>query len=354
MRTPAKNAAIICLLLALPAGAAGPLEGVGTASEAAVLRAADAELVEIEGFTGPEGDIPCSPRSYSNNWRYKFYSRSSKGWLLVHACGSGLMNVAKHFPGSASEEPTESLPPSFSDPESVLKKMEGDGVFRGAGDAQNREILMKLRRLPEKDGREEGCYWTVSQGKAKALADCGAKKSWKLGEGTAKRLKVSPRLKGKDTAGRYSARAAEMAHRQDPGAQFFSVESLVDRSGSAKCLVPDDGWTFVFRSPTLSNSVSIGACNGKVAMGGIDFSGKFGGTGALAPVPLHFKDSDTALSNVPPSCVKNNPTILMKLQNFKLKLTPFAGHTLIWTVDCGSSRYLVDGYTGAYLGPGKK
>ena len=347
-----KNTAILCLMLALPADAAGPREGIGTAAGEAEFRVADAELVEIEGFTSPEGELPCSPRSYSNNWHYKFYSPSSGEWLLVNACGPDFMNVAKHIPNPVSEEPTKRLPASFADPGTVLKKMADDGVFRGAGDARNREVLMKLRHLPEKDGREAGCYWTVSRGKAKALADCEAGKIWKLGGGAATAAIAGPPIKGNDTAGKYPRLAIETARRRNPEARLMAVESLVDKTGSSKCVIPDDGWTFIFLLPYPSGAFTVGACKGKVARG-VDAS-KFGRLNTLDPLPQQFKDSDLALAKVPPACVNNHSILIMKLQNFKPKFTPFAGHTLIWTVDCGSSRHLIDGYTGTYLGPGKK
>lgn len=348
-----KNTAILCLLLALPAGAAGPREGINTAAGEAEYRVPDAELVEIEGFTSPEGDIPCAPKSYSNNWHYKFHSPSSGEWLLVNACGPGFMNVAKSIPDRASEEPTKRLPAAFADPGTVLKKMAADGVFSGTGDARNREILMKVRNLPEKDGRPAGCYWAVSQGRAKALADCEAEKTWKTG-GAAPKIAAGPPIKGKDTAGRYTRRAIEAARSKYPGAKLLAVESLVDKTGSSKCLIPDDGWTFIFYSPELSNTIPVGACKDKVSLGSMDFSGKLGKLNILDQMPQPFKDSDAALSAAPQACVKNYSTLTMKLQNFKPKFTPFAGHNLIWTVDCGSSRHLIDGYTGAYLGPGKK
>ncbi|MBI4351943.1 MAG: hypothetical protein HY550_10930 [Elusimicrobia bacterium] len=355
MKTAINNALLLCLLLAPAAPAAGPREGIGTAKGEAEFRAADAVLVEIEGFVSPEGDIPCAPRSYSNNWHYKFHLPSSGEWLLVNACGDGFMNVARHLPARRPEEPVQRLPVSFAAPEDVLKKMADDGVFRGTGDAGNRGILMKLRHLPAKDGREAGCYWTVSQGKAKALADCGAEKTWKPGGGKAAPAGAAgPPIKGGDTAGRYPRLAAETARAKYPGARLLAVEALVDRTGSAKCLIADDGWTFVFYSPELSSTFTVGACRDRTALGGTDFAGKFGGLNTLDPVPLQFKDSDAALSQAPPSCVKNYSTLTMKLRNFKPQFAPFAGHNLVWSVDCGSARHLLDGHTGAYLGPGKK
>lgn len=351
--TAAKNAALLGLLLALPAAAAGPREGTATASGEAELRVPDAELVEIEGFTGPDGDIPCAARSFSSNWHYKFYSVSSGEWLIVNACGTRFMNAAKHFPAMKTEESVTRLPAAFSDPGSVLTKLQADGIFTGTGSSREREILMTVRNLPEKDGRPAGCYWLVSQGKAKALADCRNKKSWKLGAGTGPKL-AAAFTKGKDTAGRYSDLALKTVRRKNPGAQLFTVESLVDRTGSAKCVGPEDGWSFNFNSPELSTNLIFHACNGKTAFEDIDFSGRGNAGKDLAPIPLPFKDSDFALSKVPPGCVSGHSTLSMKLQNFKPQFSPFAGHNLIWTVDCGSLRYYSDGYTGLYLGPGKK
>ena len=352
---PAKNAFILCLLLALPAGAAGPLEGIRTASDAAEVRVGDAQLVEIEGFTGPDGDIPCSARSFSNNWHYKFYSASSGEWLIINACGPEFMNAAKHFPDRKAEEPVTRLPASFAEPGSVLKKMGADGTFSGSGNAGERGILVQVRSLPEKDGRPAGCYWTVSQGKAKAMADCGNKKRWKLGGTAGARLAAGPAVKGKDTAARYAEQAVAAARRKYPGSQLMAVEALADRTGSAKCVGPDDGWAFTFSAPGTSTMSAFKACRGKTALEDIDFSGKLAGSVRnLAPFALPFKDSDFALSKVPADCVQNHSTISMKLQNFKPKYSPFAGHNLVWTVDCGSLRYYLDGFTGLYLGPGKK
>jgi len=337
----AKNAALLALLLALPAAGAGPKEGISTAAGEAEVRVPDAELVEIEGFASPDGDIPCAANSFSSNWHYKFYSGATGEWLVVNACGTRFMNAAKHFPARKDEESVTRLPAVFADPASVLKKMQADGVFTGTGSAREREILMKVRNLPETDGRPAGCYWLVSQGKARAAADCRNKTSWKLGEGTGPKL-AAAFTKGKDTAGRYSDLAVKTARRKNPGAQLVAVEALVDRTGSAKCVGPEDGWSFIFSAPGLSGNLTFQACNGKTAMEEIDFSGRAGSGKNLAPIPLPFKDSDVSLAKAPQDCAKGHSTISMKLHNF------------IWTADCGSLRYYMDGYTGQYLGPGKK
>jgi hypothetical protein len=176
------HSAAVVLMLASWTEAAGPLDGVKTASEAAQSKAAGAELVEIEGFADPEGDIPCSGRSFSNTWHYKFHSSSYGGWFIVNVCGGNFINAARHFPLRKSEEPTRALPVSFADSGAVLEKLDRDGVFHGTGGTRNREILMDIRYLPEKDGRPAGCYWTVSQGKEKALTDCYGKKHWAAGK----------------------------------------------------------------------------------------------------------------------------------------------------------------------------
>ena len=353
MAASAKSAALLGLLLALPAAAAGPEEGIKTASEAAEMRVPDAVLVEIEGFTDPEGDIPCAANSFSSNWQYKFYSAASGDWLIVNACGTRFMNAAKHFPTVKADESVTRLPAVLAAPGSVLKKLRAAGILSGNGSAGSREILMTARNLPEKDGRPEGCYWLVSQGKAKALADCRNKKDWALGGGTGPKL-ISVVSKGKDTAGRYSGLAVKTVRRKAQEAQLYMIESLVDRTGSAKCIAPEDGWSYTFSSPEFSNTLTFRACKGKTAFEDIDFSGKTGAGKNLSPIPQPFKDSDFSLSKAPPGCVKDHSTISMKLQNFKQQFSPFAGHSLIWTADCGSLRYYIDGYTGQYLGPGKK
>ena len=115
---------------ALPAAAAGPAEGIATAREGAELRTEGPELVEIEGFAGADGEIPCSRSSYSNSWHYKFHS--ADGWFLVNACGQNFLNTSKHTPYGKAGEPEKLLPASFAAPAEVLKKMAADGGFQKA------------------------------------------------------------------------------------------------------------------------------------------------------------------------------------------------------------------------------
>ena len=55
--------------------------------------------------------------------------------------------------------------------------MAEDGVFLPEPNPYDRDVLMNIRRLPAAEGRPEGCYWTVSRGKVKALADCAAERT---------------------------------------------------------------------------------------------------------------------------------------------------------------------------------
>jgi len=351
MRLPALLA---LLALAFPAAAAGPAEGVSTARAEAELRADAPVLVEIEGFAGPDGQIPCSRSSYSNSWHYKFYAAGE--WLIVNACGPSFINYAKHTPYDTSGEPRTRLPRSFASPAEVLKKLAEDKIFVPVPNQFDRDVLMTLHNLPAADGRPEGCYWSVSQGKTRVLADCAAEKTWALsgkgsagGTGTA----AGPLKKGRDTAGRYARAAIDTIRRKYPGAQLMFIESLADRTGSAKCVTPNDGWSYVFLHG--GSRSAFGACLGKTAAEYVLFDGSAGGgLEKVNPISLPFKDSDFALSQVPKDCVKNYATISMKLQNFKAPYAQFAGHSLVWTIDCGSLRYLVDANTGSYLGPGDK
>ncbi len=353
MKSLKVSAAAALLLLAPLAQAAGPFEGVKTASEAAEFRAPGSKLVEIEGFTDPEGDIPCSGKSFSNSWHYKFHSASTGGWLIVNACGENFINAATHFPSARSEEPVRTLPASFAGAAAVLKKLQKDGVFQAAPASSDREILMAVRYMPAKSGRPAGCYWTVSREKQKVLADCQGKEHWTTGAAPGAKLAPSTAPKGKDTAGKYTKLALETMQHKHPGARLMYVESLVDRTGSTKCLSAMEGWDFVFSSPGAASNMTLSACLGKTSLEEVDFTGRTAGTNRLDPMPLQFKDSDFALSKVP-SCAQDYATSSMRLQNFKPRFTPFAGHNFIWTVDCGSHKYYADGYTGQYLGPGRK
>lgn len=341
------------LLLSLPAAAAGPAEGIAAAREGAELRTEGPELVEIEGFTGVDGDIPCSRSSYSNSWHYKFHS--ADGWFLVNACGQNFINSSKHITYGKAAEPEKPLPASFADPAEVLKKMAEDGVFLPEPNPYDRDVLMNIRRLPAAEGRPEGCYWTVSRGKVKALADCAAERTWKLSGArpAAKAVAGGPAVKGRDTAGRYAQQAIDTIRAKRPGAQLMYIETLADRTGSAKCVIPEDGWSYVFFYK--GGKSGFGACMGKTSAEYVSFDGSAGGEfDRLDPITLPFKDSDFALTRVPAGFVKNCSTISMRLQNFKPAFAPSAGHSLVWTLDCGSQRHLVDAQTGGYIGPAKK
>lgn len=343
----------LLLLLVPPSPAAGPAAGIRAATEGAELRTEGPELVEIEGFAGTDGDIPCSRNSYSNSWHYKFHS--AEGWFLVNACGPNFINSSRHMPYGRSGEPDKRLPAAFAAPAEVLEKLAADGVFVPAPNPYDRDVLMNIRFLPAAGGRPAGCYWTVSQGKVKALADCAAEKTWKLSgpRPAAKTVEGGPLVKGRDTAGRYVQEAIDTIRRQRPGAKLMFIETLADRTGSAKCVIPEDGWSYVFFYN--GGKSGFGACMGKTAAQYVSFDGSAGGEfDRLDPITPPFKDSDFALSRVPKGFVANCATLSMKLQNFKPAFAPSAGHSLVWTIDCGLQRHLVDAHTGGYIGPSKK
>lgn len=354
--SPALAAGALWLLLALPAGAAAPAEGRGTAAAEAELRAEGAELVEIEGFAGPTGDIPCRGKSFSNAWHYKFFVPSSGEWLIVNACGDNFINAARHFPYMKSGEPTKKLPYAYAAPEAVLKKLKDDGLFTPEPNPFSRDIQMKLRILPAKDGRPEGCYWSVSQGKVKVLADCAGEKTWKLGKAAPGAAKgKAPAVKGKDAAFKYANLAVTTMRKKTPDAELMLVETLADRTGSTKCVDPKDGWSFVFASRASGATSLFSGCKNKTAAEYMLFDGQYSfDRNKTAPITLPFKDSDYALAQVPKDCVNNSATVSMKLKGFKPAHAPVAGHGQVWVIDCGSLRYLVDAQTGTYLGPGKK
>ncbi len=354
MTAAAGGLAVLALLLAPQARAAGPAEGAPSARAEAEFRLPGAELVEIEGFASPAGDIPCGKRSFSNSWHYKFHAAGD--WLTINACADSVLNAAKHLPYSKTEEPRTKLASAYASPGEVLKKLAEDGNFSPVPNPLDRDILMRVRNLPAKDGRPAGCYWFVSQGKAKALADCAAEQTWNLakaGPAAAGAGGTGPLVKGKDTAGRYLQAALDTMHKKTPGARLMMIEALVDKTGSTKCVDPKDGWSYVFASRTAPSA--FGGCAGKTAAEFVLFDGRSAGSMAnMDPITPPFKDSDLALSRVPAPCRKNYSTISMKLRNFKPAAAPVAGHSLTWTIDCGSLRYYVDGHTGSYLGPGKK
>jgi hypothetical protein len=278
--------------------------------------------------------------------------------MLVNACGPNFINAAKDRPYGTAGLPVKRLPASFASAAEVLKKLAEDGIFLPAPNKFDRDVLMNIRYLPASGGRPEGCYWSVSQGRTKALADCAAEKTWKLG-GPAAGVKTAapagPTVKAKDPASRYVQLALDTIPRKKPGARLMLIESLVDRTGSTKCMAPEDGWSYVFVTLGSKAYSAFGGCEGKTAADYVQFDGGSAGTVEnMEPISLPFKDSDFALSRVPKGCISGNSTISMKLQNFKTGSAPAAGHNLVWTIDCGSQRYLVDARTGSYIGPGKK
>ncbi|PIU20105.1 MAG: hypothetical protein COT18_04000, partial [Elusimicrobia bacterium CG08_land_8_20_14_0_20_59_10] len=237
--SPARFFLPALLLCAAPLWAAGPRDGIETAQAAASVRLEGAVLVEVEGFTDPEGDIPCAGKSFSHSWHYKFYSAASRRWLMVNTCGTKFINISRHFPAMNRSDPTIRVPSSFADPAEILEKLAKAGAFRGTGSAKDRRILMNMRVLPAAKGIEAACYWTVSQGREKAVIDCAGKKilssagksgtssSGGNGSGTQKKVK------GKDTAGRYIAKALSTVGAKYPRLALLGIESLADRTGSA-------------------------------------------------------------------------------------------------------------------------
>lgn len=351
------------LLCTSPVWAAGPRDGVETAQAAASARLEGAALVEIEGFTDPIGDIPCAGKSFSHSWHYKFYSAASRQWLMVNACGTNLINVSRHFPAMNRSDPTTRVPSSFAAPAEILEKLAKAGAFRGTGSAKDRRILMSLRILPAAKGIEAACYWTVSQGRAKAVIDCAGKKilssagktgaASSSGGGDASAQKTA---KGKDTAGRYIAKALSTVGAKYPRLALLGIESLADRTGSAKCLDAGDGdgWTFTFAGPGKPSYVTMSACKGRTFLQETNFTGKTIDTARLAPIPGHFKNSDEAILKIPKSCIAGHSTFIMKLFNYSPAKTPVRGHSLLWEVHCGTLKYHVDAATGLYLGGGEK
>lgn len=341
--------ATLCLAAA-PARAAGPLDGRPTAAAEADLRSPGAELVEIEGFVAPDGDIPCRGKSFANAWHYKFYQPGSGEWLIVNACGDSFINAAKHFPYMKADEPDKKLPHAIAAPAAVLKKLKDEGLFTPEPNPFSRDIQLKARMLPEKQGRPAGCYWTVSQGKARALTDCAAGQAWKItaaaGKAKAAAGSLQPAVKGKDTAGRYASLAVDYMGKKVPGSRLVMVETLADRTGSAKCIDPKDGWSFIFASRTAGISV-FGGCRGKTSVEMTDFDNKHAvDLNALDTIILPFRDSDAALAQVPKDCVGAHPTVSMKLANYKAGHSPAAGRSQLWTVNCGSKKFYVDANTG--------
>lgn len=346
---------LAALLLAAPAAAAGPADGRATAAAEAGLRLGGAELVEIEGFTAPDGSIPCSRRSFSNSWHYKFHSGGQ--WLIVNACGADFINAARHNPYRSPDEPRKKLPYAFAAPADVLKKMELDGVFKPVPNPLSRDVLMRVRVLPAAAGRPEGCYWFVSQGKTKALADCAGEKTWALGAPAAGKFKAqdpaAPRLKPKKaksglTAGKFMAGALALARAKSPGAYLLNIEGIVATDGSLDCgsNIP---WQYTFAMPEINNfartSVDCGGRLSSLSLGEFDRGRDFAGLGKASS---HFRDSDEAASVVPGKC--QHKRIVMKLRNYKPGKSPVPGHTFLWELHCGSQHHYIDAVKGLYLG----
>lgn len=346
---------LAALLLAVPAAAGGPAAGRATAAAEAGLRLGGAELVEIEGFTAPDGSIPCAGRSFSNSWHYKFHSGGE--WLIVNACGENFINAARHNPYRNADEPRKKLPYAFAAPADVLQKMDKDGVFKAKPNPLSRDVLMRVRIMPAADGRPEGCYWFVSQGKAKALADCAAEKTWALDAKANTRFKAAdpaaPRLKPKKaksrlTAGRFIAEALALARAKSPGAYLLNVEGIVAADGSLDCgaNIP---WQFTFALPEINNFGQTGAgCSGKLSAFNITDFDRGSSFSGLAKASDQFKDSDEAASVVPEKCPHKR--VVMKLRNHKPAKSPVPGHTFLWELHCGSQHHYIDAVKGLYLG----
>lgn len=355
------------LLAALPAAsfAAGGGDGVAAAKGTAGARAPGYSLVEIEGFADWNGDIPCGKR-YSANWHYKFYSSSEASWFLVNACGGAVLNTAKHFPADAAAEPRTALPRLFMDSVGIMKKLKKEGLFTAKSTALDRDMYMRMAWLPEAGPRPAGCYWSVTRGKEKTLVDCDGLKRYSAAPPPAKAAAADAdgalaqagggkKVKARDAAGRYVKVAIKAMQKRYPGSVLKAVESLVDKTGSAKCMAADDGWMFIFSMQNSKGETEVlGGCKGKTEFIASDYSGKNNYVNAYAPLPDVFKDSDEAMGAVPAACLAGRSTAIMKLQNFKPKAAPVTGHTFIWQIDCGQKRYYVDAVTGRSLGEGRK
>lgn len=336
------------LLLAAAARAAGPGAGMGVALGEAELRYPDARLVEIEGFTDVAGDIPCKGRSYSRVWHYKYFIPSSGEWLIVNACGETFVNAAKHIPYLKSGEPTLAVPERFAAPAEVLRRLKEDKLLAPEPNRFSLDLRLQLRMHPARDGRPAGCYWTASQGKAAAMTDCGAEKSWSLAKGKPAAAGTSgslkPAKKAKDAAGRYARVAVDYMKKKYPDARLLAVEALTDGTGSAKCVSPRDGWLFTFHSRTGGFPVVKG-CGGKTEAELTDMDGRHSlSLSKYDALVLPFRDSDWALAQIAADCP--HPTRTMRLANYKAGHSPAAGRSQVWTVTCGSQKHHVDALTG--------
>lgn len=338
---------------------------MAAAKGTAAARAPGSALVEIEGFADWNGDIPCGKR-YSNTWHYKFFSASDSSWYLVNACGDAVMNSAKHYPGDATAEPRTTLPRAFMNSADIIKKLKAEGMFKEKSKSLDRDMYMRMAFLPESGPRPAGCYWAVTRAKEKTLMDCEGTKRYSAAppppkaapeekESALDQVGGGKKVKGRDTAARYVKVAIKAMQKKYPGAVLKAVESLVDRTGSAKCIAADDGWSLIFSVPGMkTESPVLGGCKGKTEFMASDYSGKNSYVNAYAAMPDSFKNSDEAISVVPASCLAGHSTAIMKLQKFSPKASPVNGHTFIWQIDCGQKRYYVDAVTGLSLGEGRK
>ena len=340
------------LAAAAPARAAGPRDGLATASAEASSRLPGAVLTEIEGFADPEGAIPCAGKSFSAAWHYKFYSSATREWLLVNACAGSFINAAKEVPSMYSDEPTSRLPAAFADPAEVLEKLDKAKAFHAAPSSLSRDLLMNIRVLPKKDARPAGCYWTVSQGKAKAVIDCEGKKVW-TSEGFVDPVKeAEKKARAKDTALKYLSLALAAVPGKYPGAALMAVGTMTDRDGNSKCVSDMDGWGYTFKE-TGPHLVAFGGCRGKTSLDEMVFQEGDNSLRGLMPLPERFKDSDYTIAKIPKDSRLKYSTFSMTLHKFKPGMSPVKGHSFIWQVECGTLRYYVDAYTGLYLGGGE-
>ena len=335
------------------ARAAGSRDGLATASAEAASRLSGAVLTEIEGFADTGGTIPCAGKSFSKTWHYKFYAASTREWLLVNACAGTFIDASKQVPSMDSDDPTSRLPAVFADSPEILKKLAATNAFRPAPNSLSRDILMNIRVLPKKDNRPAGCYWTVSQGKAKVVTDCDGKKVWSPAGATAPAAEEAKKIKAKDPAGKYTALANATAHTKYPGAVLMAVETMTDRNGSAKCVSDMDGWAFTFNQAGITHAATFKACRGKTSLDELGVGEAPPDFRKLSPLPDTFKDSDAAIAQIPKDSRAASSTFTMTLRKFKPGMSPVKGHSFIWEVDCGTLKYYVDAYTALYLGGGE-
>lgn len=347
-----KNILSIFILLAAPAAwAASAREGMGAAMGAAELRDASLRLVEIEAFADEAGDIPCGRRSFSNTWKYKFYSRDA-GWAVVNACGGTVLNYAGHKPYNTAKEPVISLPDSFIDSTAAAEKIYGAGA-----DAKKRDSLMRFAYYPEAADRPAGFYWRITRKRKTVYVDTEGEKTW----GDAP-VAAAPKgssggkgkyVKGRDPAAKYYNVAVTEVRKKYAGAQLRMIEAIADRTGSAKCVDEMDGWWFIFYVPGMNTFASLTGCMNKTMHHGVDFEGR-NAVGPLEEIPALFKDSDWAVSRIPKSACSGLSSMTMRLKNYRHGKCPVAGCGFVWVITCGSTEHFVDARAGDYLGAAEK